>query len=97
TNVEVGEDDFNGGSRAVIRRVLRAFTAADARAWFEARGLALHEEPSGKLFPDSNRSRDVLELLLGASARAGVRHHFGERVTEIAHDNHAFVVHARGQ
>ena len=79
TNVEVTERDFNGGRAPIIRRILRAFPASAAAAWFRELGVPLHEEPNGKLFPDSNRSRDVLDALLrelagrGASLRASHR------------------------
>src|SRR6187402_2686321 len=51
TNVEVTETDFSGGTPALIRRVLRAWTTEDTVAWFRDLGVALHEEPGGKLFP----------------------------------------------
>src|SRR5687767_13796602 len=52
TNVEVTERDFNGGRAPIIRRILRAFPASAAAAWFRELGVPLHEEPNGKLFPD---------------------------------------------
>ncbi len=64
TNIAVTERDFSGGKPSIIRRVLRAFPVAETVAWFTSIGVSLHEEPHGKLFPDSNRSRDVLDALL---------------------------------
>jgi predicted Rossmann fold flavoprotein len=72
TNREVTERDFNGGPPAIVRRVLRAFPAARTVEWFTSLGVPLHEEAGGKLFPDSNRSRDVLNVLLRELARASV-------------------------
>jgi hypothetical protein len=83
TNVSVTERDFNGGRPPLIRRVLRAFPADAAVAWFSELGVPLHEEVNGKLFPDSNRSRDVLEALLRELARSGGALRAGERVHEI--------------
>ena len=60
TNRVVSETDFWGGRRTVVRNVLRAFRVADTVAFFRDMGVTLHEEPGGKLFPDSNRARDVL-------------------------------------
>lgn len=71
TNVAVGERDFNGGKPTIIRRVLRAFSPQDAVEWFASLGVRLHEEAHGKLFPDSNRSRDVLNALLEEVKAAG--------------------------
>ena len=64
TNRAVSERDFWGGSRRAIRSVLRAFPAERTVAFFRELGVPLHEEEDGKLFPDSNRSRDVLDALL---------------------------------
>jgi predicted Rossmann fold flavoprotein len=81
TNVAVTERDFAGGKPTIVRRVLRAFSPAETVAWFAAIGVPLHEEAHGKLFPDSNRSRDVIDALLrevhasGVDLQAGVRVH----------------------
>lgn len=72
TNREVSERDFWGGDRRLVRHVLRAFPAARAAAFFEALGVALHEEENGKLFPDTQRSRTVLDALLQEAERQGV-------------------------
>lgn len=72
TNVEVRPDDFWGGSRHTIRRVLSAFTAEDTVAFFRELGVGLHVEENGKLFPDSNRAKTILDALLQESAARGV-------------------------
>ena len=85
TNTVVSERDFWGGSRTIVRRVLRAFTVEETVLFFRGLGVPLHEEPGGKLFPDSNRSRDVLDALLrevdacGATLLAGHRVHAIDR------------------
>ena len=72
TNTVVNEHDFWGSSRNAIRIVLRAFPERAAVDFFEGLGVTLHEEEDGKLFPDSNRSRDVLDALLREAGRCGV-------------------------
>ena len=68
TNSVVTEADFNGGNPAIVRRVLRGLTVAETVKFFQTLGIGLREEPGGKLFPVTNRSRDVLDALLrGAS------------------------------
>jgi predicted Rossmann fold flavoprotein len=64
TNTVVAETDFWGGKRSVVRRVLRALPVADTVEFFRELGVSLHDEAGGKLFPDSNRARDVLDALL---------------------------------
>ena len=70
TNTVVTERDYWGGPSTVIRKVLRALPVAVTIEFFQRSGVSLHEEEDGKLFPDSNRARDVLEALL-ASRRRG--------------------------
>jgi predicted Rossmann fold flavoprotein len=97
TNATVSEADFNGGRPAIIRRVLRALPVRDTVAFFAAIGVPLHEEPLGKLFPDSNRSRDVLDCLLGALAAHGATLRSEHRVHQVApRDRHFEIVTARG-
>jgi predicted Rossmann fold flavoprotein len=90
TNVRVTDADFWGGRRSVIRRVLRGFSVAETVAFFREIGVRLHEEEDGKLFPDSNRARDVLTALVIAARDAGVTIVTGARVSDIAGLNGRF-------
>jgi len=83
TNATVTEHDFCGGRPSVIRRVLRAFPVSDTIAFFREIGVGLHEEAGGKLFPDTNRARDVLTALLRESDAVGAQLCAGQRVTDI--------------
>jgi len=94
TNTVVSETDFNGGRPATIRRVLRALPIPDTVGFFKRIGVALHEEPGGKLFPDSNRARTVLDALLSEARRAGVEFMFGRRVTEVSRGGTGFRIMA---
>jgi predicted Rossmann fold flavoprotein len=96
TNTIVTEADFWGGRRTIVRRVLRALPVEDTVAFFRDLGVPLHEEPGGKLFPDSNRSRDVLEALLRAAASAGVDLRSGARVTAVRRTDGSFAVATAG-
>jgi len=93
TNREVTEADFNGGSRAAIRRVLQALPVADTVDLFAGLGVPLHEESDGKLFPDSNRARSVLDALLGECRARGVRLLAGHRVADVERTAAGFDVH----
>jgi hypothetical protein len=97
TNVSVSEADFWGGPRPVVRRVLRAFPVADTIAFFREIGITLHEEPDGKLFPDTNRARDILTALLAETSRAGAVLQAGDRVADVQRDDRGFrIVRAKG-
>ena len=83
TNTVVTDKDFWGGRRTIVRRILRGFSVDDTVAFFHEIGVPLHEEPGGKLFPDSNSARDVLNALLNEAERRGVTMAAGARVTDV--------------
>ena len=83
TNRVVTDRDYWGGPSAIVRRVLRALPVDDTVRFFEAAGVALHEEHDGKLFPDSNRARDVLDALLRQAGICGVERQWPRRVSTI--------------
>jgi predicted Rossmann fold flavoprotein len=90
TNAVVSERDFWGGKSTVVRRVLRALPVADTVAFFDGIGVRLHEEADGKLFPDSNRSRDVLDALLRETATVGATLLVDHRVLDLVTDAGGF-------
>jgi len=92
TNALVSERDFWGGPRTIVRRVLRAFTVEETVALFRELGVPLHEEPGGKLFPDSNRSRDVLDALLREVKACGATLLADHRVHSIDRAGRGFVI-----
>jgi predicted Rossmann fold flavoprotein len=92
TNVSVTERDFSGGKSSIVRRVLRGFPVAETVAWFSELGVSLHEEEHGKLFPDSNRSRDVLDALLREVEASGVVLRAATRVADVRRADGGFRV-----
>src|SRR5881628_3720664 len=71
THDVVTADDFNG-NRNAIAKVLRTFDVPATIRFFEDLGVPLEREETGKLFPVSNRARDVVDALLAAARAAGV-------------------------
>jgi predicted Rossmann fold flavoprotein len=96
TNRIVTEHDFWGGSSRVVKHVLRAFPAERAAAFFEQIGVALHEEADGKLFPDTNRSRTVLDALVAEAERLGVTLETAHRVTRVDRIDGGFDIEIAG-
>ena len=66
-----------------LRKLLLSWPLAEQRQFFEREvGLTLVLEPeTGKLFPRSNRARDVRDGLLALAVRAGVETRFSALVT----------------
>jgi predicted Rossmann fold flavoprotein len=69
-----------------LRNILRSWPLAEQIAFFEGEaGIPLIEEPaSAKLFPVSNRARDVRDRLLALAARRGATLLLGTTVTGLA-------------
>jgi predicted Rossmann fold flavoprotein len=67
----------------LMRAMLRAWPLADQRRFFEEEaGIPLSiEAETGKLFPTSNRARDVRDGLVAIARASGVTLHFGTAVT----------------
>ena len=81
THHTVTEIDYAGSTPAAIRKVLRRFTEADTAAFFEAAGVELKTEETGKLFPASDSARTILAALLREAETAGCRLIHPARVT----------------
>lgn len=98
TNVAVSESDYWGGNRHLVKRVLAAFSEQNAREFFAEIGVALHEEEDGKLFPDSNSARTVLDALLRECQRLGIEILTEQRVLRVtqASDSTRFLIEASG-
>ena len=93
TNAVVTEADYWGGKRTLIRRVLAKLPVPRTIEFFRELGVPLKEEHTGKLFPVSDRSRDVLEALLGAARAVGVRLSPSTRVHDVAAGPAGFTLH----
>jgi predicted Rossmann fold flavoprotein len=83
THWRVDEHDYAGSTPAGIRKVLRRFGVDDTVRFFEERGVTLRREETGKLFPESNRARSVLDALVAAAVEAKVAIRHPARVTGI--------------
>jgi len=89
-------DDFRtDGSRASLRNILGSWPLDEVRGFFERDlRVVLKREPTGKLFPVSDRARDVLDALLRACSEAGVELVTGFRVTAVVAEQGSFVLEA---
>jgi len=93
THGRVAEADYAGSTPPAIRKVLRRFTVADTISFFNAAGVELKTEDTGKLFPVSDSARTILEALLREAARAGTQLVHPAKVTAIEQTPLGFVAH----
>ena len=82
----------------LLRAMLRSWPLHEQRAFFEDElGIALAlEEESGKLFPRSNRARDVRDALVSFAAGKGVALQFGTTVTSLSRAARGFAIETSG-
>ena len=59
------------------------FTPENMVEFFESRGLPLHTESDGRMFPRSNKSQSVIDLLVSNSKEAGVDFKLKEAVSSV--------------
>jgi len=92
------EDYVTQGSRAALRNVLFSWPLPDVIRFFEDElGLALKIESTGKMFPESDSSKEVVDVLLSECARAGAVLRGGCRVARIdREEDGAFAIHGEG-
>jgi predicted Rossmann fold flavoprotein len=85
-------------SAATMRNILRSWPLAEQRRFFEEElGLTLVlEEESGKLFPSTNRARDVRDGLVSLARRKGAAFRFEARVTDVTREGEGWRVHLDG-
>lgn len=78
------------------RELLSAFSRwqpRDTMAWFEARGVELKTESDGRIFPVSDDSASIVDCLLRAAEKAGVKIRCTSGVRDVQHvDSGGFVV-----
>ena len=56
-----------------LKKTLAHFGPSDTVRWFEQRGVTLHTEPDGRMFPTTNQSQTIIDCLLEEACRLGVR------------------------
>jgi predicted Rossmann fold flavoprotein len=63
---------FPRGERALISAFAK-FQASDTVAWFENRGVKLKIESDGRMFPTTDSSQTIIDCLLDAAQKAGIK------------------------
>ncbi len=75
---------YGPAAERFLRPALRALPPAEVVRRFEALGVPCVEAPLEKVFPGSQRARDVRDALERACRAAGVEFRFRQRVVEVA-------------
>jgi len=82
TNIHAGPENYISETPGFCRSALAGFSPWDFVALVEKHGIAFHEKKLGQQFCNGS-SREILSMLLGECAEAGVEIRFGCRVEEV--------------
>ena len=84
--------DHYGDHGRFLRPALLGFTNSDLIAYFKAKGLEMIREKGGKVFPESLRARDVLNILIEQCRDLGVVIKCNQAVKSITRNEDGFLV-----
>lgn len=91
THWRVDERDFAGSSAPAIRKVLGRFPVERTVAFFASSGVTFYREAdTGKLFPESDSARSILQALLHEANAAGATLLYPAKVTHIEREREGF-------
>lgn len=83
TNKSVSASDFHGGSRNVIKNILRSFTETDTLNFFKRLGVELKEEGNGKIFPVDNKATTILNALIRRCNQLNINIRLQTKITSV--------------
>ena len=90
THHEVDPKRYAGSTKSAIAKVLRRFDVPETTQFFSELGVDLKREDTGKLFPTTDDSRDVLNALLTAAEKVNIRILYPRRVEAVGQTSAGF-------
>jgi predicted Rossmann fold flavoprotein len=75
-----------------LRSVFSRFQPADTFEWFESKGVKLKTYDDDCVFPLSNSSQTIIDVLLRETTKNKVSVYYGSEVTGIKHDDKTFLI-----
>jgi predicted Rossmann fold flavoprotein len=68
----------------LLKKAFNQFQASDTVGWFLDRGVGLHTEPDGRMFPVSNDSQTIIDCLQREAAKCSVDIHLQSGVKQLS-------------
>ena len=98
TNTNAAPAHYHGQTPDFAASALAAFSVTDTLAWFRANGLLTVTEPSGRVYPLSNSTNSVLDVLRFAIAeRENIELRTGICVTALRRTDTGFAAETEGE
>jgi len=79
-----------GQREKFVRKCLYAFSADDLTEFFNGCGLRLTERDDGKIFPETESARDVLNCLLNMCTKSDIDIMYNRRISGVSAENGRF-------
>lgn len=79
-----------------LKKSLHWFSPKDTLAWFAERGVIIHQEADGRMFPDTNSSQTIIDCLLREANQFGVELRLNCDVQQIKQVNGQFHLETAG-
>lgn len=89
-------DNYPRGGR-LLKRTLHQFDAGKTEAWFEQRGVALKTEADGRMFPVSNNSQSIIDVLEKEAVKYDVKVMLHQAVVALQKKEAIWQLHLLGQ
>jgi len=90
--VETILNGYPRGKKELTGLLQRRFPPEEAKAWFTSRGVELKTEPDGRMFPVTDSSSTVINTLMEAAQRAGVKIRLRSKVLDVVREGTQFRV-----
>ncbi|MCC7301962.1 MAG: NAD(P)/FAD-dependent oxidoreductase [Bacteroidia bacterium] len=88
--------DYYPRGNKELRQVFSRFCVEDLVNWFEKKGVRLHTEPDGRMFPATNQSQTIVNFFLDAAGKSGIRVRREFKVVRIGKENGMFQIYSQG-
>jgi predicted Rossmann fold flavoprotein len=79
------------GSKELLS-VFHTFQPGDTIEWFESRGVSLYTNEENCLFPSTDSSKTIIDLLVGEANRNGVKVQYETSVRDIIKEDDGFLI-----
>lgn len=88
--------NYPRGSR-FLKKVFSQFGPEETMEWFQKRGLMLHTEADGRMFPTTNRSQSVIDLLTQEAQRYEIKILLNTKLESLSVMDGRFIIHTNDQ
>jgi predicted Rossmann fold flavoprotein len=77
---------------SLIKKTAHHFFTTDTIQWFKERGVELKTEPDGRMFPVTDTSQTIIDVLLREASRYQVEFRLHATVEDVSKENNQFLI-----